>query len=146
MARHRTILLAVLVGWLGSLLVVRAWTKPLWHDEVYTIVLAKLPLATFWRASLDAVDLAQPLNTILTHVVLRAAAASPLAARAVPIAAFLLAAVCVFLAVGRRTNTATAALAVGLLCATPAWDYGVEARGYALSAASAALALYTWSE
>ena len=33
-----------------------------------------------------------------------------------------------------------------MLCATPAWDYAVEARGYGLSVGLFALALYAWTE
>jgi hypothetical protein len=83
------IVAAIVIGF-AVLLVHHARAKAVWHDEVYTILEAGMPVATLWRASIDGLDLSPPLS-ILTHVVRTVAGAGPVAARLVPIAALLVA-------------------------------------------------------
>jgi hypothetical protein len=138
--------LVALSGWLMCLLVIRARANSFWHDEVYTILLARMPLATFWRASLDGVDFSAPLNSILTHVVVSVMGVGELTVRLPPIAGILAASVFLFLAVGRRTNGVVGLFAALLPCSTEGWGYALQARGYGLTLGLFALALYAWSE
>ncbi len=144
--RHRTVLLVGITGWLLTLLIVAARAKAFWHDEVYTILLARLPLSTFWRAILDGVDLSPPLNSILTHAVIGIFGVGPITARLPPLAGLLAAVVFLFLAVSRRTNGLIGLVAALFLCATQSWGYGIEARGYGVTLGLFALSLYAWAE
>src|SRR6476619_3053719 len=65
----RRVVLSLVAVWLFVLLATIAHGKAFWHDEVYTVLTAQLPVVTFWRAALDGIDYAPPLNTLLTHAV-----------------------------------------------------------------------------
>jgi hypothetical protein len=144
--RHRFIVLVVITLWLAALVVVFARGKAFWHDEVYTILTAELPIATFWRACLDGVDLSPPLNTALTHVLQKATGVGLVVTRLPAMVGLLAGVVLLFLTVRRRTNTTVALGAALTLCFTPAWEYGFEARGYGLTLGLFAAVLYSWSE
>jgi len=140
------LILAAIVLWFAALLVHHARAKAIWHDEVYTILEAALPVATLWRASIDGLDLSPPLNSILTHVVRTVAGAGPVAMRLVPIVALLIAAALIFEIVRRRSNVIMAIAAALALYLSVAWQYALEARGYSLTVACYALAMFGWSE
>jgi hypothetical protein len=144
--RHCLIVVSALSVWLLVLLLPIAHAKSFWHDEVYTILTAQLPITTLWRANLDGVDLSPPLNTIVTRGVHTLTDVGVIATRLPPIAGLLTAVVLLFLTVRRRTNAIVGLAAAIMPCATPAWMYGTEARGYGLSLGLFALALYGWSE
>ncbi len=144
--RHAGVIAGALASVFVYLLVLAARAKPFWHDEVFTAMLAQLPVARMWRATLDGVDLSPPLNTIVSHVVALIGGVTPITMRMPPIAGFLTAAMCLFVTVRRRTNGLTGLLAALVLTATPLWNYAVEARGYGIMAGCFALALYSWTE
>jgi hypothetical protein len=144
--RHRVAALTVAVVWIGLLVIAQDVGRPFWHDEIYTILGSELPVATLWRASRDGLDLSSPLNTILTRGVHGVFGVGPVATRLPALAGFLSAVIAVFLLVQRRSNTVIGLSAAGLLCLTPAWDYAFQARGYAITTGSFALALFGWSE
>ncbi len=144
--RHWRLLLAILIVVSVSVLVVQARGKSFWHDEIYTILGARLSPVTLWRASLDGMDLSPPLNTMVTHVVRAVAGEGPIATRLPPLAGFLTAITVVFLVVRRKSNVVVAVAAALMLCLTPAWRYAIEARGYGLALGLFALALYGWTE
>jgi hypothetical protein len=146
MTRRHWLLLAALGSWWVLLLTRLARDKLFWHDEVYTVLLARLPLGTLWRASLDGVDLAPPLNTILTRTVHLVAGVGPVATRLLPIAAFIFTSLLLFVFVRQRSNALMGLTAALLPAYTSAWSYAIEARGYALTMACFAAALYGWSE
>src|SRR6266852_6152106 len=94
--RWHRMLLATLIAWLALLMAVSARDKAFWHDEIYTILGAGMPVRTLWRASIDGVDLSPPLNTIVTHFVQSLAGVGPVATRIPAMAGFLAAALAVF--------------------------------------------------
>ena len=144
--RHLVVLLGAMTLWFAFMLVVRALTKSFWHDEVYTALLSRLPLVTLWRANLDGADLTAQLNTQLTHFVQMMTGPGLVATRLPPMVGFLAASMLLGLTVAKRTNVTVGLLAPLILYTTPAVDYAVEARGYALSVGFFALALYAWTE
>ena len=79
--RHAHFVLAAVVLLVGATAVAMAASKPLWHDEIYTVLLAGLSTADLWSANLSGVDLSPPLNTVLTHAVIRAGGSGPVAMR-----------------------------------------------------------------
>src|SRR5262245_66255155 len=99
-----SIALAVLIAALAVVLVQRALAKPFWHDEVYTILEADLPIVTLYRACLDGIDLQPPLNALATRAVHAVTGPGHVATRLPPIAGFLVAVAFVFLIAHRRAN------------------------------------------
>jgi len=144
--RHRAVCLVGLAAWLLILLGITARGRAFWHDEVYTVLTAQLSIPDLLRADRDGIDLAPPLNTIATHVVQAIAGPGEIVSRVPPMAGFAAAAILLSLTVRRRTNAIAALLPPLILAVTPAWMYGTEARGYALSLCWSALALYSWTE
>ena len=86
--RQGWVLAALIIG-LGVVLVARARAKLFWHDEVFTILASRLPVRTLWTASRDGLDLAPPLNTLLTRLVHAALGAGPVATRLPPMIGFI---------------------------------------------------------
>ena len=142
----RVALVVLAASAIAAVLVHRAVAKPFWHDEVYTLLEADLPIVTLYRACLDGIDLQPPLNAMLTRGVHAIAGAGTVATRVPPMAGFLVAAALVFLIASRRANVWIGVAAALTLCLTPAWQYAVEARGYGLTLGCFAAALYGWSE
>jgi hypothetical protein len=145
--RHRFAALTLLGATILYSIAIRAAAKPFWHDEIFTILLSQLPsLADVWSAMHDGVDLAPPLNMLLTRAVHAAAGAGPIATRLVPIVSFLALLLLLFAFVRRRSN-ATAALTAALFpIVTAAYRHSYEARAYSLMMALFALALFAWGE
>ena len=144
--RHPLIALAV-VGLLVVMTTVSmAAAKPLWHDEIFTVLLARLGAPDLWTANLSGVDLSPPLNTLLTHVALSAGGTDPVVIRLAPLAGFALAVALIFEFVRRRSNTVTAVSAALLCCFTAGYRYSYEARGYGLMMGFAALSVFAWAE
>jgi hypothetical protein len=144
--RHPVIVLALLALLIGLPTVPMAAAKPLWHDEIYTVLLARLRAADLWTANLSGVDLSPPLNTLLTHVVISLAGDEPLLIRLPPLLGFALCVALVFEFARRRSTTVTALTAALLVCFTAAYRYSYEARGYGLMMGFAALSLFAWAE
>ena len=142
----RVALVVLAASAIAAVLVHRAVAKPFWHDEVYTLLEADLPIITLWRACLDGIDLQPPLNAMITRGVHAIAGAGTVATRVPPMAGFLAAMVLIFVMTRRRANVWIGLAAALTLCLTPAWQYAVEARGYGLTLGWFAAALYGWSE
>ena len=136
--------LLVLLLWL---LTGAAVAKPLWHDEIYTVLLARLPSAgAIWAAHRDGADLQPPLNTLLTALAERTWGAGPVSSRFPPLVGFVLM-TCVITAMLRRRAGMTLAFAGALIPAqTAAYRYAYEARGYGVMVGLFALALFAWAE
>ena len=140
--------------WLGGLLALILWlatgaaiAKPLWHDEIYTILIAKLPsIGAIWAAHRDGVDLQPPLNTFATRVAHQAFGSGPIATRLPPLAGFCVMTLVVAAMLRRRVGMTLALVGALIPLQTAAYRYGYEARGYGLMLGCFALALYAWAE
>lgn len=145
--RHRVVVLFLLSAAVITTAAARARAKPFWHDEIYTILHSTLPsISAMWAASRDGIDLAPPLNSLLTRFVQSVAGVGPVATRLPAMVGYWTMTVVVFHMVRRRSN-ATLALAAALLpCYTAAFRYSYEARGYGLMLGLLAVGLYSWSE
>jgi hypothetical protein len=139
---------------LGCLVALMLWmasaasaAKPLWHDEIYTYLIAKLPsVAMIWGAHRDGVDLQPPLNTLVTRAAHRAFGSGPTVTRLPALAGFGVLVVVVACLLRRRAGT-TLALAGALIpVQTAAYRYSYEARGYGLMVGFFALAVFAWAE
>ena len=124
-----------------------ARSKPFWHDEIYTILLSRLPsLADTWKASVQGVDLSPPLNLWLTRAVHLVAPVGPVSTRIPALVGFYVAMLIVFAVLRRRAGSATAVTGSLLLFFTAGFRYAAEARPYGVMMGLAALALYAWME
>jgi hypothetical protein len=145
--RHRLLVLFLFSAVLFATTAIRARAKPFWHDEIYTVLHSTLPsVSAMWAAALDGLDLAAPLNSLLTRFVQSVAGVGPITTRLPPMIGFWAMTLVVFHMVRRRSN-ATLALAATLLpCYTAAYRYSYEARGYGLMLGLFALSLNSWAE
>ena len=121
--------------------------KPFWHDEIYTIVMSRLPsVQAMWSAGVDGVDLSPPLNALLTrgaHAVFRV---GNVATRLPPLAGFMVAVCFIFLLVWRRAGSVAAVSAALLPFVTAGLRFASEARPYGVMMGLAAVTLYCWME
>src|SRR5215467_7819210 len=145
--RYRFVVLAVWTICVAIPTAMRASAKPLWHDEIYTVLLARLPSAgVHWAALRDGVDFAPPLNGLLTRAVRELAGGGPVAVRVPAMVGFWVMTLAVFVIVRRRSNATLAFAAALLPFFTAAYRYSYEARPYGLMLGLAALAWLAWSE
>ena len=140
--------LVVFVALTGTVVVLNgARLKPFWHDEIYTILMSRLPtLGAMWEASAAGVDLSPPLNLWLTRMVHAALGVGNPQTRIPAILGFALTIAVAFTVLLRRAG-ATAALSGALLpFFTAGLRYAYEARGYGMMMGLSALSLYCWME
>jgi hypothetical protein len=124
-----------------------AHRKPVWHDEIFTILMARLPsLSMIWRAVGDGADFMPPLNTAVTHVLRDVLGDGPIVTRLPAMCGVWAASVAMFFIVRRRSNVVLGACAAMLPLSTAAFRYGVEARGYGLMLGLFAVAALAWTE
>ena len=143
--RHRV---PLLVAWSICVAVptmLRAAAKPFWHDEIYTVLLARLPsISAHWAALRDGVDFAPPLNGFATRAVRHLGGIGPLVARIPPMIGFWTMAMAIFAIVRERGNATLAFAAISLTLFTAGYRYSYEARPYGLMMGLAALAWFAW--
>lgn len=121
--------------------------KPFWHDEIVTILFARLPsFELMWRAARDGIDLAPPLNTVVTHLLRPFTGDGPIVTRLPAMAGVWIMCLAVFAIVRRRSNVVVALAAAMLPAWTAAIRYAIEARGYGLMLGCFGLAAFAWSE
>lgn len=145
--RHPLIVVLLLLAVCVALTLPHALAKPFWHDEIYTILVSRLPsFQTMWRASLDGVDLSPPLSTWLTRAAHAIAGAGPVSTRLPAMCGFYLSVVAVFLLLRRRVGSAVAISGALLLLFTAAPRYAAEARAYGMMLGLFASVLFLWME
>lgn len=145
--RHAALVFVLFSAVLVPTLVAQAMDKPFGHDEIITVMVARLPsLGAVWRSHLDGVDSQPPLNSVVSYAVRAAFGSGPVLMRLPPIFGYWLMSLCVFELVRRRSNVVTG-LAAGLLgFFTMAGYYATEARSYGVMLGLFAVALLAWTE
>lgn len=127
------------------LMLVQAKTRLLWADEVITASIARQgSLGGIWRALAAGADPNPPLVHILVLAAARVFGWSALALRVPSIAAMLLTTVCIWSILRRWVTPSAAAVGVLAFMATRGFDYGYEARSYALLTGCTMAALACW--
>jgi hypothetical protein len=118
--------------------------KPLWYDEIFTVIAASAPdAAGTWKLA-QRVDASPPLTHLLTHFAMRWFGAGEVAARLPAIAGFWVFCLCLFWFVRRRLGIFYGLAALLLPIATGAYDYSYEARAYGPELAFCGLMLVSW--
>ena len=143
---HWFVLLLFAGAWVG-VTAAAARAKPFWHDELFTVLLSRLPsVGEFWAALGNGADLSAPLNTLLTRGVHALFGIGHVTTRIPPLAGTVLMIVAVFVFVRRRAGAIMGVAAIAILSYTAAYRYSYEARGYGLMSGFFALALVSWAE
>jgi hypothetical protein len=122
----------------------RAWVKPLWEDELFTLALSRPPLAEIWKALSTGADQHPFPFYALTHLMLATSLPVEAAVRLPQVVAGWVAAMAVFLYLARVLDSHYGLLGMFCLMSTAAWGYATEARGYELMVAGIALAFLAW--
>jgi hypothetical protein len=117
---------------LYAFVVKRERLKPLWHDELYTYYMAQAPSFARMVHWTQTLDLNPPLYYILARATFHVFHPSQLSVRFPSILGYLVAIVCVFLFVRRRTTPLHGWLASLILLGSTFSSYSFEARPYAL--------------
>jgi len=120
-------------------------TKPLWHDELFTLYVAGLPnMASIWRALARGVDTNPPLYVLLVHWLSRVCGSGAMATRLPAAIGFGVMCACLFIYVRPRFGLATAATAAVIPIISGAGIYAYEGRTYGVVLGCAAAAILFW--
>ena len=130
----------------GTSSLLRASQRPLWYDEIYTLVLSRLDTPPIlWSALQDAVDTNPPLYYLVTRVFSQLQLPVEVSYRIPSTLGFVVFCICLYF-LARSIGGTRAGLIAGLVpLATPIYDpYAMVARPYAMLCAALALALLFW--
>jgi hypothetical protein len=124
---------------------VRAGSKALWYDELFTFYMSHLPsMGAIWAGLKQGADLNPPLLYVATRAVFHWFGDGPVATRLPAMIGFLLMSICLYRFVARRTNALYGFVAMLFPWITGAARYAYEARPYGLVMGFSALALVCW--
>ncbi len=138
------LLLSIALSYIGFT-AARAWHKPFWYDEIFTLTVSQQHgLARMWAAETAGFDFNPPLEYLLTKIVRHIPIRQELAVRLPEILAYFLATVCCSLFVAARLPLAYVLPVVCFMLLSESYDYAYEARPYALVLACAAATLLAW--
>jgi hypothetical protein len=123
----------------------RGLSKPVWHDEIFTIYLStRLSIAQLWSALAAGVDLNPPLYYLVVRAAWMLTGSETFASRIPSLVGFLLAVVMLFVFVRRRFGTLAGLAAAATPSLTGAAIYAFEGRPYGLMLGFSAAAITAW--
>lgn len=135
----------VVVALVVAFSLLASWRKPLWLDEIFTLLVARRdgPVG-IWQGLLGGMDNHPPINYLLAQLSIRSFGESPFSARLPSLIAFVVALLAVQRFVARRSGAASGLIAMLFLATSAGLPYAFEARGYAPVLCFSALALVAW--
>jgi len=123
----------------------RAGSRALWYDELFTFYMSHLPsMSAIWAGLKQGADLNPPFLYVATRASFRLFGDGPVATRLPAMLGFLVMSVCMFRFVSRRSNGLYGLVAMLFPWVTGAARYASEARSYGLVMGFAALSLLCW--
>jgi len=123
----------------------RASSRALWYDELFTFYMSHLPsMAAIWAGLKQGADLNPPFLYVATRAAFRLFGDGPIAARLPAMMGFLVMSICLFRFVARHTNALYGFVAMLFPWITGASRYAYEARSYGLVMGFSALSLVCW--
>jgi hypothetical protein len=129
----------------ATVAVLRASSKALWYDELFTVYMSHLPsMSAIWAGLKQGADLNPPFLYLATRASFRLFGDGPVAARLPAMIGFLVMSVCLYRFVSRRSNALYGMVAMLFPWVTGAARYAYEARSYGLVLGFSALALVCW--
>jgi Dolichyl-phosphate-mannose-protein mannosyltransferase len=139
-----TVLAVILVG-VGSISLLSAYEKPLWFDEILTVIMCRLPsVSKLWQALGNAADTNPPLFYLVAGSAHRLVPDDHLGYRLPSIVGLLVTIICTYLFLSRRTDRWSALVGATFPLCTQLAYYAVEARPYALMTALVSVAILAW--
>lgn len=142
--KHRTLVLLALTLLYALGAVLHARSKPLWYDEIITVIAASAPDTAHTLQAAEHADASPPLPHLLTHYAIVWFGRNDVSVRLPAILGFWVFCWCMFRFTKRRLGIFYALSAFLLPAATDAYTYSVEARAYGLELAFCGLALVAW--
>jgi uncharacterized membrane protein len=121
-------------------------SRLLWHDELYTYYIAKVPTWSGFVAAATQVELQPPFPYLLTRISMSMLGDSNLAVRMPEMIAFAVASICLYFFVRRRLGRFYGLTAMLVLWLTPFLQFATEARPYALVIGFLGIAMLGWQE
>ena len=144
-ARASFTLLLLLLLIAGAVSVLNAISKPVWHDEVFTAALCRLPSLAEILASLRNSADSNPVGYhVITRFLKQLVADEHLGIRLPSILGLLTIICCVYFILAKRVTRLSALLGAAFLLCTPLAEYGFEARPYAFTVGCIAAAILVW--
>ncbi len=123
----------------------RAASRALWYDELFTFYVSHFPsMGAVWAGLKQGADLNPPLLYVATRAAFRLFGDGPVATRLPAMVGFLVMSVGLFRFVARRSNALYGFVAMLFPWITGAARYAYEARSYGLVMGFSALALVCW--
>ena len=142
--RHRYLVLILLTIIYALGAVRHAANRPLWYDEIITVISASAPdAAGTWKAA-QATDASPPLLHLLTHFSMQWFGSGEAAIRLPAIAGFWIFCLCLFQFVRRRAGIYFGFAALLMPVMTEAYTYAYEARAYGAELGFCGLMLVGW--
>ncbi len=147
-ARHGNaglVLLAGLLAVFGLAAAGVASSKPLWHDEIFTVVLCRLPdMASVWRELQTGMEQMPPLTHVLSRVAYSAGGGTPFAVRLASIIGLGVFVLCVFFVLRPRLPVEYSLAGAAIPFLTQALHFAYEARPYAVVLGFTGVAVLCW--
>jgi hypothetical protein len=123
----------------------RASQKLFWHDELFTLYMARLPsMSHVWAAIATPADGTPPAFHAITRASIALFGDGAIGLRLPSIVGFLVACVSLYVFVRRRSGPVYGLIAFLLPMATNAYSYAYEARAYSVVLGLAGIALISW--
>ena len=140
--------LYLVLVWLALIVaigVIKAWYKPLWLDEIMSVLISKLPnSADIWAVCKSGADNQPPFYHYVTRACVRLFGNDAFGVRAPSLAGYILLCTCLYWFLARRTSRLYGLIALLIPGVTGCWEYATEARPYALVMGCAAMAAVCW--
>lgn len=142
--RRWLLLLLAALGYLG-MTVYRASRKTFWYDEIYTVVLSRLPdFPSLWNALMHGSDFNPPFFYLLTRGAEKLVGAGHVGARLPEIVGFGVFCLCLYRFVRVRSSAFGGLIAMLFPMCTTAYAYAYEARPHGLVMGFCGLAMISW--
>lgn len=122
----------------------RAWVKPFWYDEIFTLVLSGLPYTELRAALATGLEQNPPLYLLLTGAVTTALGEGHVAMRLVSMLGVCVLCLSLYLFVSRRSGPVAGWVALLAPLFTEVSGYAWEARPYGLVLGCCGVALAAW--
>jgi hypothetical protein len=123
----------------------RARSRPLWYDELFTFYIAQVPsVSDLWTVLASGTDLNPPLHYLAVRGMFQTFGASALAQRLPSVFGYAIMSLCVYAYVARRLAPAFAWAAATFPLLTQAYSYAYEGRPYGIVLGCCGLALLAW--
>ena len=122
----------------------RASQKLLWHDELFTLHMSRLPVTDLWPAIATPSDATPPLFHLFTRASMALAGSGLITTRLPAIVGYLVAMLCLYAFVARRCGRVYGVIAAVMPLATQTYVFAYEARAYGLVLGFSGLGLLSW--